>query len=27
LFFDRDNVVTQKIEDFFPVDGGRRTQM
>src|SRR5208282_1525573 len=24
LFFDRDNVVTQKIEDFFPVNGRRR---
>ena len=26
LFFDRDNVVAQKIEDFFPVDGRRCTQ-
>ena len=26
LFFDRDNVVPQKIEDFFPVNGRRCTQ-
>ena len=24
LLFDRDDVVAQKVEDFFPVDGGRR---
>jgi hypothetical protein len=26
LFFDRGNVVAQQIENFFPVDGRRRTQ-
>src|SRR6266436_248795 len=26
LLFDGDNVVTEEVEDFFPVDGGRRAQ-
>ncbi len=25
LFFNRDNVFTKQVKDFFPVDGGRRS--